>query len=202
MSDDKPILAIRRGHKIRDDQDTRTVGERGPAKPEPVVHARGTIARGYFESLGTTTRKVRASGGGRSLPRNYQLLRELVESEPGRHWTANEVYLEARKRRPKIGYTTVHRGLIRLCELETLMKIETPGGEAAWYEPATQPHAHLLCVDCQGIVDVDYHTSKQMLAVIAAGSGLEISEEIVTFRGRCPPCVARRAAIQEREVPP
>ena len=141
-------------------------------------------------------------GGGRSLPRNYQLLRELVESERGRHWTANEVYLEARKRRPKIGYTTVHRGLIRLCELETLMKIETPGGEAAWYEPATEPHAHLLCIDCQGIVDVDYHTSKQMLAAIAAESGLEISEEIVTFRGRCPPCVARRAAIQEREVPP
>jgi Fe2+ or Zn2+ uptake regulation protein len=182
MNDDKPTLTRRQDHPLQ---------------------ARGTIARGYFESLGTTTRKVRASAGsGRSLPRNYELLRELVESEHGRHWTANEVYLEARKLRPKIGYTTVHRGLIRLCELATLMKIETPGGEAAWYEPATQPHAHLLCVDCHSIVDVDYHTSKQMLAAIAAESGLEISEEIVTFRGRCPQCVARRAAAQEPEVPP
>jgi Fe2+ or Zn2+ uptake regulation protein len=139
------------------------------------------------------------NGGERSLPRNYQLLRELVESEHGRHWTANDVYVEARKRRPNFGYTTVHRGLIRLCELGVLMKIETPGAEAAWYEAAAQPHAHLLCVDCHGIVDVDYHTSKKMLAAIAAGTGLEIRDEVVTFRGRCSPCVARSAARRVAE---
>ncbi len=71
MSDDKPILTTRQGHPIRDNQDTRTVGERGPATlenyqfiekmahfdreriPERVVHARGTVARGYFEAYGT-----------------------------------------------------------------------------------------------------------------------------------------------------
>jgi Fur family transcriptional regulator, ferric uptake regulator len=117
--------------------------------------------------------------GERSLPRNYRLLRELIESERGRHWTANDVYVEARKRQPKFGHTTVHRGLIRLCELGIVMKIETPGGDAAWYEAAARQHAHLLCVDCNGIVDVDYHTSKRMLAAIAAGSGLEIRDEVV-----------------------
>lgn len=71
MSDEKPTLTTRQGHPIRDNQSTRTVGERGPATlenyqflekmahfdreriPERVVHARGTVAHGYFEAYGT-----------------------------------------------------------------------------------------------------------------------------------------------------
>src|ERR1700730_7103838 len=70
----------------------------------------------------TDSRRASAADRGRSLSLNYQLLREIVQSERGRHWTAHEVYVEARKRRPAIGFATVHRGLIRLCELAAVMK--------------------------------------------------------------------------------
>ncbi|NEU12062.1 catalase [Methylobacterium sp. BTF04] len=71
MSDQRPILTTRQGHPVRDNQSTRTVGERGPATlenyqfiekithfdreriPERVVHARGTGAHGFFEAYGT-----------------------------------------------------------------------------------------------------------------------------------------------------
>jgi catalase len=71
MSSDRPILTTRQGHPVRDNQNVRTVGERGPATlenyqfmekmahfdreriPERVVHARGTVAHGYFEAYGT-----------------------------------------------------------------------------------------------------------------------------------------------------
>ncbi len=75
MSDEKtneqPILTTRQGHPVRNNQDLRTVGERGPTTlenyhfiekishfdrervPERVVHARGTGAHGYFEAYGT-----------------------------------------------------------------------------------------------------------------------------------------------------
>ena len=119
-----------------------------------------------------------------------------MESERGRHWTAQEVYDEARKRRPTIGFATVHRGLIRLRELAAVMKIDVPGREAAWYEAAVEPHAHLLCDDCHAVVDVDFHTSQRTRAAIAARSGLEISVEVVTFRGRCSPCASRASGDQ------
>lgn len=69
MSDEK-ILTTRQGHPVSDNQNLRTVGERGPATlenyhylekithfdreriPERVVHARGAGAHGYFESYG------------------------------------------------------------------------------------------------------------------------------------------------------
>lgn len=71
MAKDERILTTRQGHPVSDNQNLRTVGERGPATlenyhylekithfdreriPERVVHARGTGARGYFEPYGT-----------------------------------------------------------------------------------------------------------------------------------------------------
>src|SRR4051794_37380453 len=69
--DDRPVLTNRQGHPVYDNQNQRTVGDRGPATlenyqflekishfdreriPERVVHARGTTAFGYFEADGT-----------------------------------------------------------------------------------------------------------------------------------------------------
>ena len=65
------ILTTRQGHPVSDNQNLRTVGNRGPATlenyqflekmshfdreriPERVVHARGTGAHGFFEAYGT-----------------------------------------------------------------------------------------------------------------------------------------------------
>ncbi|MDP9294044.1 MAG: catalase [Actinomycetota bacterium] len=68
--DDRRVLTTRQGHRVHDNQNQRTVGERGPATlenyhflekmshfdreriPERVVHARGTTSFGYFEAFG------------------------------------------------------------------------------------------------------------------------------------------------------
>jgi catalase len=71
VTDEKrPVLTTRQGHPVHDNQNQRTIGERGPATlenyqfmekmahfdrervPERVVHARGATAFGYFEAFG------------------------------------------------------------------------------------------------------------------------------------------------------
>lgn len=67
---DRPVLTTRQGHPVHDNQNQRTIGARGPATlenyqflekishfdrervPERVVHARGSVAFGYFEAYG------------------------------------------------------------------------------------------------------------------------------------------------------
>jgi catalase len=69
--DDRRVLTNRQGHPVYDNQNQRTVGDRGPATlenyqflekishfdreriPERVVHARGTTSFGFFEAYGT-----------------------------------------------------------------------------------------------------------------------------------------------------
>src|SRR5918993_1348165 len=68
---ERPTLTNRQGHPVHDNQNTRTVGDRGPTVlenyqflekithfdreriPERVVHARGTGAHGYLEAYGS-----------------------------------------------------------------------------------------------------------------------------------------------------
>src|SRR6266436_2057588 len=68
--DSGPDLTTRQGHPVTDNQNNRTVGDRGPTVlenyhflekishfdreriPERVVHARGAGAHGYFEAYG------------------------------------------------------------------------------------------------------------------------------------------------------
>jgi catalase len=70
LSDEKRTLTTRQGHPVHDNQNLRTVGDRGPATlenyhfleklshfdreriPERVVHARGTTSFGVFEPTG------------------------------------------------------------------------------------------------------------------------------------------------------
>jgi hypothetical protein len=69
--DERDVLTTRQGHPVYDNQNQRTIGDRGPATlenyqflekishfdreriPERVVHARGTTAFGFFEAYGT-----------------------------------------------------------------------------------------------------------------------------------------------------
>lgn len=71
LGNTEETLTNRQGHPIYDNQNTRTVGDRGPTVlenynflekithfdreriPERVVHARGAGAHGYFEAYGT-----------------------------------------------------------------------------------------------------------------------------------------------------
>jgi Fur family ferric uptake transcriptional regulator len=132
------------------------------------------------------------------LPHNYELIREIVlAAGRGSHQTAGDIFQKARERRPAIGYATVHRGLARLCELGAILKIEIPSGDAAWYEPPAPTHAHLFCIRCAGLVDVDYVTSQRTLRLLAEREGLRIAAADVTFRGLCRACTAVAANAAE-----
>ena len=123
------------------------------------------------------------------MPKNYELLRTILDSEPAVHHTVHDIFLEAKRRNPKIGYATVHRGLARLHELGLILKIDLPGRDAAWYETAAPSHAHLLCDVCHRVSDVAYQMPAALLADIAERGGVEIGSEIVVFRGRCRDCL-------------
>ncbi len=123
------------------------------------------------------------------LPPNYRTVLDVVE-EAGRgsHVTAQDIWVRARALQPRIGFATVHRGLIRLHELGAVMKIDVPGGASAVYEPAASPHAHFRCTGCGAITDLEYAIPPQTVRRLAERHGVAIEGEAVTFTGRCADC--------------
>jgi catalase len=102
---EQPVLTTRQGHPVTDNQNTRTVGDRGPTTlenypfiekithfdreriPERVVHARGAGAHGYFEAYGT------------------------IGNEPASTYTRAKLFQEKGKRTPVfVRFSTVIHG--------------------------------------------------------------------------------------------
>jgi Fe2+ or Zn2+ uptake regulation protein len=123
------------------------------------------------------------------LPPNYRTVLAVVEEAgPGSHLTAQEIWVRARVLAPRIGFATVHRGLIRLSELGAVMKIDVSGEASAVYEPAANAHAHFRCSACGAIADFDYAVPAETVRELAARHGVAIEHEAVTFTGRCARC--------------
>jgi Fur family ferric uptake transcriptional regulator len=126
-----------------------------------------------------------------SLPKNYQLIYEIVEeSGVGRHLTSSDVYAKALELRPGIGFSTVYRGLERLRDLGLVSELYVPGVTAATYEPAGPRHAHFRCSECGEIVDVAYAIPTRTIKSLAQRHSFTIESERVTFEGRCAACGA------------
>jgi Fe2+ or Zn2+ uptake regulation protein len=109
---------------------------------------------------------------------------------PGSHLSAQEIWVRAREIQPRIGFATVHRSLLRLHELGSVMKIDVPGEASAVYEPAASPHAHFRCTDCGAIHDLAYAVPAATRRALAAKHGIAIDDETVTFAGLCGDCGA------------
>ena len=123
------------------------------------------------------------------LPKNYELIYEIVQASGiGRHLTPSDIFAKAHKRRPGIGFSTVYRGLERLCELGLVSELHVPGVGAATYEPSGPRHAHFRCSACGGIEDVAYAIPPRTLKTLALQHGFKIATERVTFEGRCAAC--------------
>jgi Fe2+ or Zn2+ uptake regulation protein len=127
------------------------------------------------------------------LPKNYALVRDMViEHGTGHHLTATDVHSHAKRRQPRIGYSTVYRALNRLARLGLVAEVLVPGADVTYYESVAGPHAHFRCAECGRIDDLDYRLPKAAVAKIAREHGFEISDVLVNVSGRCATC--RKAA--------
>lgn len=134
-----------------------------------------------------------AAAGPRKLPKNYQLIHEIVEASGiGCHLTPAEIYAKALERRPGIGFSTVYRALGRLRKLGLVSQVSVPGVESAAYEPSGSRHAHFRCSECGEIEDVAYAIPTRTIKALALHHGFKIQSERVTFEGRCAACGAGR----------
>jgi Fur family ferric uptake transcriptional regulator len=130
------------------------------------------------------------------LPANYRLILDVVgEFGAGRHASAQDVFLRARERQPRIGFTTVHRGLARLHELGYVLKLDISGEGSAMYEPATEPHSHFRCTACGTVADVDFACDPKTRARLEGRHGVAIRSESITFTGLCRSCDQREGSL-------
>lgn len=102
------------------------------------------------------------------------------------HPSAELIYQQVKKRFPMISLGTVYKTLEKFFEVGLIQKV-SPITEVARYDAVTNPHHHMVCLDCQSIQDADDVIGDQKIA-LPEKNGFHVVRQQVVLQGYCPHC--------------
>ncbi len=120
---------------------------------------------------------------------------ETLVGLQGTHPTADEVYACARDRGFHIGRATVYRALEAFVARHVLTKA-AHAGTAMRYDGTLARHHHLVCLRCNGILDVADERLDAIPLPDTSKLGFAISDLQIQVRGICRACQEREQADQ------
>ncbi len=112
---------------------------------------------------------------------------DVVGAE-GKHRDADFIFTAARQRLGSLSRQAVYDNLHALVAAGMIRRIE-PAGRPALYEARVgDNHHHLVCRQCQAIVDIDCATGVSPCLQPSEDHGFAIDEAEVVYWGLCPAC--------------
>ena len=103
------------------------------------------------------------------------------------HPTAEEVFLNVKRKLPKISLATVYKNLEALVACEAISKLSYGDGSAR-YDIRTDHHYHARCLSCGRMWDLEAARGKTALEQIKAQPGFTVSDFRLELLGHCQDC--------------
>jgi Fur family ferric uptake transcriptional regulator len=113
------------------------------------------------------------------------VLRAITEQP---HSTADDIDKLVRAEIGAISRQAVYDALGTLTDKGILRRIQPAGSSARYEDRVDDNHHHLICRDCNRMVDVDCAVGYTPCLTAADDAGYEIDEAEVVFWGRCSEC--------------
>lgn len=144
------------------------------------------------EQLRTRLNDYMARHGLRSTEQR-RVVTEMFFSSQG-HLSIEDLLEQVRLEEPKIGYATVYRTLKLLKECGLAYERHFGDGvsryEVAWED---EHHDHLICVECEKIVEFEEDNIEQLQQKVANKYGFKLVRHKLELYGICSDCRAKRA---------
>lgn len=137
------------------------------------------MAKSYLDRLRTAGYKI--------TPPRLAVL-QVIEQD-GEHLNPTEILKRAQAIYPAVGRATVYRTLELLTQLQIVRPIYV-GESGPTYIRAEGGHHHLVCAQCQKIVDFDQCVADQMVQELSERFGFTIQSHLLEFYGVCAACRA------------
>jgi len=108
------------------------------------------------------------------------------------HPSVEMIYAEVKKTFPTTSLATVYKTVILLKDLEQVLEIGFPAGCNRYDGNIPQPHPHLICMQCESIIDPDLESFAHVTEELAAETGFKIVSHRLDFFGICPACLKKK----------
>lgn len=125
--------------------------------------------------------------GRRVTPQRRAIIQVLLESN-GTHPTAERIFTRVQSSMPDMSPATVYNTLRELTEIGVLLELDLGLGERL-YDLNTADHAHLVCLGCGRVEDVEHDHELPVISLEQA-RGFQVVDRDLIFRGYCPTCVS------------
>jgi Fe2+ or Zn2+ uptake regulation protein len=113
------------------------------------------------------------------------------------HPTADEVYMMAREKDPRISRGTVYRNLNLLADTGRIRKVTSPEGPDH-YDCLCEEHYHFLCLGCGKMFDTRLPYDDSLDRTPEDLDGFQVQRHRLLLEGLCPACVDARRSEEER----
>ncbi len=115
-----------------------------------------------------------------------ELVLNVLKSNAG-HFSAQEIFLRAKKKEAKLSQATVYRNLQQLEELHQISAMQGPEG-VTYYEVFSHPHHHFVCRVCKEIQNLETPNVNICTSCITKKSQVKIENMVTTLYGVCAKC--------------
>lgn len=133
------------------------------------------------------TRELRAKGY--RLTPQRQLVLEAVATLD--HATPDAICEEVRRTARGVNLSTVYRTLELLEELHLITHTHLGHGAPVYHTVEQAPHLHLVCRDCDSVIEADTAVADGLIKRLAEEHGFETDVSHFAIFGRCRECVAK-----------
>jgi Fur family peroxide stress response transcriptional regulator len=113
------------------------------------------------------------------------ILEEMLRRDD--HPTAEQIYDAVRARVPEISRGTVYRTLESLIQLGAIGRAHYLG-PAARFDSNTEHHHHLVCIQCNRVIDLEDARLNNLPLPDRARTGFRATDYSVHFTGLCAEC--------------
>ena len=103
------------------------------------------------------------------------------------HPTADQIFEAVQERIPQLSRTTVYRVLDKLLELGVIRRVHLTGGTSR-FDGMIRRHHHLVCTQCNKIIDFEDDNLDQLPLPNRKLQGFEAEDFSVQISGVCADC--------------
>ncbi len=125
----------------------------------------------------------------RLTPQRVELVRLIASSEG--HPSAAQLYARIKRQFPTTSQATVYKTLALLKDMGQVLEIDLHN-DSHYDGNRPQPHPHLICIQCNKIMDGDTNFDPAAIRKLEQTSGYKILRTQVSFYGLCPDCQEER----------
>ncbi|MBA7505386.1 hypothetical protein ES706_04053 [subsurface metagenome] len=124
---------------------------------------------------------------GRHSTAQRQLLLEIIRGAEG-HLDADELYQQARQRRPALSLSTVYRSLRLFKELGLVEEHQFDDARRRYEVKPRIRHYHLVCLGCGRVLEFQCPSAERVKSKLSREEGFRVTDAEVCLIGYCSKC--------------